>query len=191
VRQSLRRPASERRSIAILIFAPLLLTMAVAQLASLGRFEDVLRAYRLFGDAVAALAVVVPVVEGAVAAALLLRQRFAPTTVRAAAVGGIAITLFWSALAAQAFARGVELDNCGCFGAYLAQELRWWVLLEDAEFVLLAVLAARGPGMRLWRRRSHDPPEDETPHQPEDEMPGEDPDRRHPAEAGSAEAERR
>jgi hypothetical protein len=44
----------------------------------------------------------------------------------------------WSALGLEAFARGLVLHNCGCFGVHLGQPLRWWVLAEDAEFVALA-----------------------------------------------------
>lgn len=48
-------------------------------------------------------------------------------------------------LGIQAFARGLALDNCGCFGVYAAQPLRWWVLVEDVEVVALAVWVVRRP----------------------------------------------
>lgn len=51
--------------------------------------------------------------------------------------------MIWSALAVQAFARGLAVENCGCFGVHLGQSLRWWVLLEDAEFVALAAWVRR------------------------------------------------
>jgi hypothetical protein len=50
----------------------------------------------------------------------------------------------WAILAAQAFARGLVLDNCGCFGTYLAQPLRWYVLVEDALMQLYAWLLSHG-----------------------------------------------
>jgi hypothetical protein len=62
---------------------------------------------------------------------------------------GVVVAIVGSALAAQAFARGLSVENCGCFGAYLSQELRWWVLLEDAYQLLLALFAARSLGARL------------------------------------------
>ncbi|CAN5881822.1 hypothetical protein BH23ACT12_BH23ACT12_06430 [soil metagenome] len=37
---------------------------------------------------------------------------------------GVAVT--WSALAVQAFLRGIDVANCGCFGRYLAQRLSWF-----------------------------------------------------------------
>ena len=50
----------------------------------------------------------------------------------------VAVAVGWTILGTQAFVRGLAVDNCGCFGVHLAQPLRWWVLLEDAEFVALA-----------------------------------------------------
>ena len=74
----------------------------------------------------------------------LLGSRLLPRrAVRTAGVLGVVVAIVWSLLAVQAFARGLAVENCGCFGAYLAQELRWWVLLEDAYQLLLAFLAAR------------------------------------------------
>jgi len=43
-----------------------------------------------------------------------------------------------TALVLQAFARGLALHNCGCFGVHPGQPLPWWGLLEDAEFVARA-----------------------------------------------------
>jgi Methylamine utilisation protein MauE len=141
------------RSIAILIFAPLLLAMALGQLASLEEFEESLAGYRVFGGGTWAVAVALPVAQILVALGLLLRRRISPGLARAAAVGGLLVAIFWTALAVQAFARGLSLENCGCFGAYLVQELRWWILLEDAEFLILAGFSAWAVGLRLRRRR--------------------------------------
>ncbi|MEX2210362.1 MAG: MauE/DoxX family redox-associated membrane protein [Gaiellaceae bacterium] len=145
---------TNRRSIAILVFAPLLLAMAAGQLADLGGFRGILEDYRALGGAEGAAAVVIPAVEVLAGAALLARRRLPRPAVGAAAAGGVLVAVFWSALTMQAFARGLALDNCGCFGVYLGQSLRWWVLLEDAEFLLLAGLSVRAIGRRPrlhWR----------------------------------------
>lgn len=135
---------TRKRPLAALVYAALLSAMAAGQLASLGSFEHALEGYSLFGAGAAAAAVVVPIAELATALGLaVLPLR------RVAAILGLAVAVFWTALAAQAFARGLALDNCGCFGAYLAQRLRWWVLLEDAEFLLLAWWAAARVGVPL------------------------------------------
>lgn len=62
---------------------------------------------------------------------------------------GLAVAFFWTALGAQAFARGLVIENCGCFGVYLGQELRWWVLLHDAYSLVLAWYAAVASGLGL------------------------------------------
>jgi hypothetical protein len=144
--------------LAALVYAALLSSMAAGQLASLGRFGDALAGYGVFGPAAESAAVAVPLAELAVAVGLAI----VPVR-RAAGVLGLAVALFWSALAAQAFARGLKLENCGCFGAYLAQELRWWVLLEDAEFLLLAWWAGARTGLplplpRFARRKAESQP---------------------------------
>lgn len=127
--------------------------MAAGQLSDVGGFERILVSYRVFGGAEAVVAWAVPAAEAAVAALLLVRRRLPHRVRRAAGAGGIAVALFWTALATQAFARSLELENCGCFGVHLAQSLRWWILVEDAEFILLAILAGRAAGLRVPRLR--------------------------------------
>jgi hypothetical protein len=137
-----------RPSVAPLLFGILLALMAVGQLASFGEFREALRAYDALGnDRAAAIAVLA---AGAFAAAgLLLSASIPRRAAQIAGVAGLAVALFWSVLAVQAFARGLDIENCGCFGAYLAQPLRWWVLLEDAYMLVLAFFAARSVGVPL------------------------------------------
>ena len=136
------------RPVARRILAALVVAMASGQLSDLGGFVDIVATYHVGGDTLAAfLAVALIVGEAAGGVGLLgadhARRRRATGLVVAVAVG-------WSLLAAQGFARGLALDNCGCFGVHLAQPLRWWVLVEDAELIALA----------LWVRRqtTHRPP---------------------------------
>jgi hypothetical protein len=126
-----------RRALALLLAG-----MAAAQFADVGGFSDILRDYKLFGAAAAATAVGIPLVELTAAAALLPGGRLGGHL-------GLAMAVFWTALGAQAFARGLVIENCGCFGVYLGQELRWWVLLQDAYFLLLAWYAAVASGLGL------------------------------------------
>ncbi|QHY94402.1 Methylamine utilization protein MauE [Streptomyces sp. S4.7] len=120
----------------------LLATMALGQLASFDAMPAILTSYGLTSGAVStALAVVLIGAEAVTALWFLVRPRSrAVTPVRL--YTGVAVV--WSVLAAQAFARGFVLDNCGCFGTYLAQPLRWYVLVEDALMVLYAWLLWRG-----------------------------------------------
>jgi hypothetical protein len=122
--------------------ALLLAAMAAGQLADVGGFADILRDYDVFGAAAGAVAVAIPLAELAAAAALLTGRRTGGRL-------GLALAVFWTALGTEAFARGLVIENCGCFGVYLAQELHWWVLLQDAYFLVLAWYAAVASGLGL------------------------------------------
>lgn len=74
---------------------------------------------------------------GEVTAAFGLLADIAGTQVRVASLA-LAVTATWGVLALQAFVRRRNVLNCACFGRFMRQPLRWWVLLEDAAFVGLA-----------------------------------------------------
>ncbi len=116
--------------------------MAGGQAFSFPTFVDALETYDFAPDAVVPVVALALIGGEAVAGVGLWRRRSS-----SAAVLGLTVAAVWTLLAAQAFARGLVVPNCGCFGRWLTQELRWWVLLEDAEFVFLA-------GWVLWRQRS-------------------------------------
>lgn len=129
--------ARERRGVAHTLLAALLLAMAAGQVLSFEGFVDAIVTYQLGGGRVVAAVAAVALIGAEALAAIGLLSRTHACVRRASSVG-VVVAMAWSALAAQAFARGLAVDNCGCFGAYLPQRLRWWVLLEDAEFVALA-----------------------------------------------------
>jgi hypothetical protein len=137
-----------RPPIAALVFGLLLAGMGAGQLASFGAFRRALGEYGIFDDSEWAAGFVITV---ELAASLgLLASASAPRWIaRAGGVAGLAAAAFWGVLAAQAFVRGLEVGNCGCFGAYLAQPLRWWVLLEDAYLLVLAWYAGAAAGLPL------------------------------------------
>lgn len=147
----LRRPA-----LAPLVFGLVLAGMAVGQALSFGAFRDALESYDLLGDT-GAVGVAVIAVESFAGAGLLLSASLPRVLGQAAGAAGLVVALFWAVLAVQAFARGLDVPNCGCFGAYLAQSLRWWVLLEDAYLLALAYLAARSVGTKLSPGLAADP----------------------------------
>lgn len=125
-----------RRAVPRLVLAGLLLAMAAGQLSNPGGFVDIVASYDLGGTAVARVGAAA-LITGELIAAVGLVSRDTSRRHRATSVA-LAVALTWSLLAAQAFARGLTLDNCGCFGVHLAQPLRWWILVEDLEFVALA-----------------------------------------------------
>ncbi len=117
--------------------AALLALMAAGQALSLPRFVRAMTAYAVSRpDRVAR----VLIVAEALAAVLLLP----PVTRLAGAVLGLLVALAWTFFAARALAQRRRVNNCGCFGAFAAQRLRWHVLLQDAAFVALAAWAVAG-----------------------------------------------
>jgi hypothetical protein len=150
-------PAALRRPpVAALLYGLLLAGMAAGQLASIDRFGEALASYSILGRLVPAAQFGLPALEALVALVALgrlLSSRLPPVAAKAAGLAGVLLALLWATLAVQAFARGLVVENCGCFGAYLTQELRWWALLEDAYMLLLALLAASSLGVGLALRK--------------------------------------
>ncbi|MEU0337486.1 MauE/DoxX family redox-associated membrane protein [Streptomyces bobili] len=125
-----------------IILGAVLAAMALGQLASFDAMPAILTTYGLTsGAASTALAVALIGAEAVTAAWFLTRPRSRATAPLWLYTG---VAVVWAVLAAQAFARGVALDNCGCFGTYAAQPLRWYVLVEDALMLLYAWLLWRG-----------------------------------------------
>ncbi|MGP3999308.1 MauE/DoxX family redox-associated membrane protein [Streptomyces sp. 8N706] len=116
--------------------------MAVGQLASFGHMSGILAAYRLVtGGAATALAVALIAGELVCGGWFLARPRsraIVPVWVFTA------VAVVWALLAVQAYARGLAVANCGCFGIYLPQRLSWFVLVQDALLLLYSGLLLRG-----------------------------------------------
>ena len=149
-------PRSIRHRPAILarLLGGLFTAMAAFQLADLPGFVGVLEAFQLGGSGTAWMLTVVLLAGELVSGLwLLVMPGVAPIV---AAIVFALTSLLWSALAAQAFARGLTLANCGCFGVYLAQPLRWWVLLQDAALLgysaVLLRSATAAPRVYVVRR---------------------------------------
>ncbi|MFI7140862.1 MauE/DoxX family redox-associated membrane protein [Streptomyces massasporeus] len=125
-----------------LVLGALCAAMAAGQLASFDAMPGILGAYRLVdGRAATGLAVVLIAGELVCGAWFLARPR---STAIAPVWVFTGVSLIWSTLAVQAFARGLTVDNCGCFGVYLSQRLSWFVLAQDALLLLYAALLLRG-----------------------------------------------
>jgi len=117
------------------------LAMAAGQLVSGADFPRILSEYRVV-DGVGAwlLAGLLVVGELVAAVGFLARPRSLSLV---PVVAYTAVSAVWAGLAVQAFARGLVLDSCGCFGRYLNQPLWWGVLVQDALLLLYAVLLVR------------------------------------------------
>lgn len=131
-----------------LVLGALLTAMALGQLASFAAMPGILTAYSVAGGAASTvLAVVLIAAEATVGVWFLARPRSIALT---PVWMYTAVSTVWALLAVQAYARGLTVTNCGCFGTYLAQPLRWFVLVEDALMLLYAWLLLRGA-----HRKSH------------------------------------
>ncbi|WP_067034334.1 MauE/DoxX family redox-associated membrane protein [Streptomyces dysideae] len=125
-----------------LVLGALFIAMAVGQLVSFDAMPAILDAYRLTAGAGSAVLAVTLIAGEAVAGVwFLARPR---STVRTPVWIYTTVSAVWAVLAVQAYARGLAIDNCGCFGRYATQPLRWWVLAEDALMLLYAWLLLRG-----------------------------------------------
>ncbi|OII66368.1 MauE/DoxX family redox-associated membrane protein [Streptomyces sp. CC77] len=115
--------------------------MAIGQLASFPSMPAILSAYGLVtGGAATALAVALIGGELVCGIWFLARPRskdLAPVWVYTG------VSVVWTGLAVQAYARGLSVANCGCFGVYLTQRLSWFVLLQDALTLLYAAVLIR------------------------------------------------
>lgn len=135
-----------------LVLGAVYTAMAVGQLASAADMPSLLGAYELVhGGAAAVLAALLIAGELVCGVWFLARPRSAAI---APVLVFTAVSLVWAALAVQAYARRLAVDNCGCFGNHLTQRLTWFVLVQDGLLLLYAALllraarkaAARGPG---------------------------------------------
>lgn len=124
------------------VLGALYTAMAVGQLASIGHMPAILGAYGLVHAEAAAVLAWLLIVGEAVCGLWFLTR---PGSKAAAAVWVYtAVSLVWSALAVQAFARGLTVPNCGCFGRYLIQRLSVFTVAQDALTLVYAAVLLRG-----------------------------------------------
>jgi len=129
------------------VLAGIMAAMALGQASDLDGFEASLAGYRAVPGALLGPAARLLVIAEAVAAVALIRRW------RGGEALGLTVAGLWTVAGVEAFARGLSLRNCGCFGTQLQQPLGWWVLVEDAEFVALATWVL----LQARRRRAEVP----------------------------------
>ena len=129
-----------------LLLGGVLLASGIGKLLDEAGFVEVLQTYRLGlpGFALWPLALAVSAVETVTGSLILVGRRLRP-----AAWVALAINAVYFLVLAASLLRGLELDNCGCFGVYAARPLRWYSPFEDLALLgaswLLARLAGRRP----------------------------------------------
>ena len=131
-----------------LLIGIVLVATGVAKLLDIPGFAEVLSHYQIFDGMLfyTIIAYTLPMIELGIACSLLFRwqERWG---ILAAAVLHLGFIIVLSVT----LMRGLEIDNCGCFGVYLARPLTPGSILEDVV-LLLIVLAA----WKSWEyRRAH------------------------------------
>lgn len=118
------------RGFLALLFA----TAAVSKLTSIDEFHGVVRNFRLLPDRAARpVAMVLPVLELAVAAGLMITPLAAP----AALVGALLLAGFGAAIAINVM-RGRTWIDCGCFRQGMKQRISWLLVARNAALTVLA-----------------------------------------------------
>lgn len=112
---------------------------ALGKALDLHGFARVLGTYQLLPAAIVPpVALGLVALEFAIAGLLLL-----PHTRRLAALAAAGLASVFLVGLTVTMARGIALENCGCFGIFLARPLTGWTLLEDGLVVVAALFAAR------------------------------------------------
>ncbi|MGH7232312.1 MAG: MauE/DoxX family redox-associated membrane protein [Nitrospiraceae bacterium] len=115
------------------------LASAVGKALDLSGFIEVLRTYKAWPDA-ALVPVAVTVIGIEFAVGLWLLSGWRLRTVALVAAGLNAMYALWMIIS---LLRGLELQNCGCFGVFFPQPLRWYSPIEDLALVALCYVLFR------------------------------------------------
>jgi uncharacterized membrane protein YphA (DoxX/SURF4 family) len=112
---------------------------SVGKVLDLPGFAEVLRAYRVFpGAMLGVIAAEVAALEFVLSIWMLMGWHLQTSALVAAGLNaGYAI---WMTIS---LVRGLELSNCGCFGVFFPQPLRWYSPIEDLILVTLCYVLYR------------------------------------------------
>jgi len=127
-----------------------MLAMGAGKLSDVAGYADALLAFRVIPNgAVVAIAWIWLAAELAAGVLLLVGGRAA----RAGAILAVLINGAYAAFTTQAFARGLSIDNCTCFGVHLRQRLSWFVLAQDAYMIAFSLYVC----VAAWRATRRSP----------------------------------
>ncbi len=123
-----------------LLIGGVLLASALGKSLDLQGFVDVLVTYRLFPDwSLSPLALGITGIEWVLAAWVLVGWQLSTAALIALSLNGLyALGLIITLL------RGLDLPNCGCYGVFFPQPLRWYSPLEDLVLVGICALLRIG-----------------------------------------------
>lgn len=118
----------------------LILATGIGKMLDIAGFAQVIDTYQ-FGlgpEALSATAVMITAFELLLGIWLLSGWHLSR-----AAIAGAGLNAGYFVLMSSSLMRGLELNNCGCFGVYFANPLRWYSPLEDVALMSLCLF--------LWR----------------------------------------
>ncbi|MDH4079354.1 MAG: hypothetical protein OEU68_06015 [Nitrospira sp.] len=130
-----------------LLIGGVLLASALGKSLDMPGFVDVLVTYRLFPDWLLwSLAIGITGIEWVLAVWILVGWQLSTGALIALSLNGLyaiglVVTLF----------RGIDLQNCGCYGVFFPQPLRWYSPLEDLALVGICSV------LRVGAKRSGQP----------------------------------
>ncbi len=131
-----------------IILGAVYVAMAAGQAVSWPHMSGILGAYDVLpAPALPVLAAGLIAAEGVAGLWFLTRPRsqsLAPVWMYTA------VAVVWAGLGVQAYLRGIEVANFGCFGVYLSQRLSAFVLAQDVLLLVYAALLIRS-GLRARR----------------------------------------
>lgn len=118
-------------------FVALLFSTAIGKLLDIQGFAAVLHTYQLFIPYIvlAPLGLGISLFELVLGTALIARVQL-----RLCALLLILMHSGYVILAVITNLRGLELDNCGCFGVFLARPMTWITVVEDIVLTVLSAL---------------------------------------------------
>lgn len=125
-------------------FILLMAAAGTGKLLDLPGFYPIVASYQLLPKLLVPPAAWALTLSELLLAAWLLSGR----ALREAGLALIAMHLFYLFGLAQALLRGLQLDNCGCFGVYFARPLTLWSPVEDAALLALSLAFWRLAGRR-------------------------------------------
>ena len=117
----------------------ILVASGLGKSLDLAGFVEILRTYRVFPDeALWPIALTVTAIEWVLGVWLLSGRRLATGALAALLLNaGYAVWMTISLL------RGLDLPNCGCYGVFFPQPLRWYSPLEDLVLVGMCAVVWR------------------------------------------------
>jgi hypothetical protein len=130
-----------------LLIGGVLLASALGKSLDMPGFVDVLVTYRLFPDWLLwSLAIGITGIEWVLAVWILVGWQLSTGALIALSLNGLyaiglVVTLF----------RGIDPQNCGCYGVFFPQPLRWYSPLEDLALVGICSV------LRVGAKRSGQP----------------------------------